>query len=187
MLILMANMLRDRQEAFAIDAQQPFSTDQIWNQPAYRYKVHDYKQISKEEATSLVASGLQSMAEPPADYIWNTGAQGFALVDFELFYVVETSRPNLSVVNGGDYTHTSRMVAVIELDAPASDPEAAVIGGEYLDKDEVDANRLTVHPFVWIPGEPGEPRGRGAHNQYVASDMVMQIVALAQQDAPAPQ
>lgn len=178
LLIVAANQMKIHQQAFNIDAQNQFNTDQIWNQPAYRYTVHDFATLSESQAANLVASGGASDKGDHGDYLWNGSAKGFALVDFEIHWVAETGGPNLEQVSGLRTTRTTRMKAVIELDRPADDPEARIIGGEYLDDPSVGANRLAVHPFVWLAFDVGPDDGSG-HNPFVKGELVKQIVSLA--------
>lgn len=67
-------------------------------------------------------------------------------MDVTLHWVSETAGPNTTVVSGAETTRTTRMVTVIELDRPATDSAARVVGGEYLDDDRVGADRLRVAP-----------------------------------------
>ena len=48
----------------------------------------------------------------------------------------------------------------LELDAPPNDPNAVIIGGEYIDDASVGADRLTVPPFVWASARPSSYSGR---------------------------
>ena len=176
MLIVMGNLLKMQQKPFAIDAQNEFNTDEIWNQPAYRYTVNRFEALSEAEAANLVASGGASKTGGHSDYIWNTSAAGFVFVDVTLHWVSETSGPNTTVVSGAETTRTTRMVTVIELDRPASDSAARVVGGEYLDDDRVGADRLRVAPFAWLALDIG-PDSR--HNPFVSGAAGKQLLAIA--------
>ncbi len=181
-LIVAANLMKLRQVGFAIDAQTDFNTDEIWNQPAYRYKVYRYEPITNVEAANLVVHGTKTGDRQR--YIWNGRAKGFVLVDLGVLWVTEQG-PNLEPVAGTDSTREHRMVAVIELDAPPSSPKARVIGGEYLDDPSVGASRLKVAPFVWTARAAGPERlplgvGGNNHNPYVKPSHVAKLVELAQ-------
>jgi hypothetical protein len=174
--IVMGNRLKNDQKPFAIDAQNEFTTEQIWNQPAFRYTVNRFEHLTESEAANLVASGGSAREGEHGAYLWNSRAEGFAFVDFTLHWVTETSGPNLTVVPGHTSANKTRMVAVLELDSDPSDPEAEIIGGEYLDDSSVGANRLKVAPFVWIALDAG-PDFR--HNPHVKSALVKELIALA--------
>jgi hypothetical protein len=176
MIITMGNLLRLQHKAFAIDAQNESNTDQIWNQPAYRYTVNRVENLDETQAANLVASGGASRTGTHGDYTWNSSAAGFAFVDVTLHWVSETSGPNRTVVSGAETTRTTRMVAVIELDRDASDASAKIIGGEYLDDARVGANRLRVAPFAWLALDVG-PDFR--HNPFVTGVAGKQLLALA--------
>jgi hypothetical protein len=169
---------------FVIDAQNEFNTDQIWNQPAFRYTVHRFEVLGEAEAANLVASGGERRQGDQNDYLWNSNARGFAFIDVALHWVSETPGPNAEMVSGMETARETRMVAVIELDRDPADPEALIIGGEYLDDPQVGANRLRVPPFVWLAFDAGPDF---AHNPFVSADRVKELVALALgADAPPP-
>lgn len=176
MLITMGNLMKMQQKPFAIDAQNEFNTEQIWNQPAYRYTVNRFKALSESEAANLVASGGAATTGVNNDYIWNTSAGGFVFLDVTLHWVSETPGPNTTVVSGAETTRTTRMVSVIELDRAASDPAAVVIGGEYLDDARVGANRLRNAPFAWLALDVG-PDFR--HNPFVTGTAGKQLLEIA--------
>jgi hypothetical protein len=181
LLVVLGYQMKSQHQAMAIDAQNDFNTDQIWNQPAYRYTVYRYQPLTMAQAANLVASGSQDGGL--TSYSWNTNAQGFVFVDLGVKWVSENG-PNTTPVSGADSTHETRVVAVIELDKDASDPTAQILGGEYLDDPSVGADRLTVNPFVWIASAagPDQPSGDGnGHNPYVHPSLVAQLVSLAQQ------
>jgi hypothetical protein len=173
MLIVMANRLKGEKKPFAIDAQNDHTTEQIWNQPAFKYTVNAYKEISEVEAANLVASG--ELSGDQTEYQWNDRAKGFAFVDFSLHWITETPGPNLTVVSGASSSRTTRMVAVIELDAPFADESAEIIGGEYIDDARVGANRLRVAPFVWIAQSMGSD---WRHNPFVSGSAVQKLIDL---------
>jgi hypothetical protein len=170
-------MMKLDKKSFNIDAQNEFNTEQIWNQPAYRYTVNRLEKLDESEAANLVASGGASRTGDSDDYQWNDDARGFALVDFSIHWVTEIG-PNIEFVSGTSSTKQTRMVAVIELDGDPESPEAEIIGGEYLDDESVGANRLRVHPFVWVAFDVGPDSGDG-HNPFVKGEIVKQMIALA--------
>ena len=172
-----------QQQPFAIDAQNDFNTDQIWNQPAYRYTVNRYQPLTVAQAANLVAHG--TLDGDQTSYAWNSAANGFVLVDLTIWWVSENG-PNLTPVSGADSTVQTRMVAVIELDLDASDPNAQILGGEYINDSTAGADRLTVPPFVWVihgPGYENLPTSVDGnyHNPYVKPSLVKQLIALGVQ------
>lgn len=175
LIIVAANLLKLDKQAFAIDAQNQFNTDEIWNQPAYRYEIHRFEELDEAEATNLVAHGEKTGDR--TDYEWNSDARGFAFVDFSIHWVTEQG-PNTTLVSGTESTNKTRMVAVIELDREPGDPEARIIGGEYLDDEDVGANRLLNHPFVWKALAVGPDAG-GGHNPFVKGVVVDELIRLA--------
>jgi hypothetical protein len=179
MLIVMGNRLKMEGKPFAIDAQNESNTEQIWNQPAFRYSVNRFEELSETEAANLVASGGESRTGEQDEYIWNVDAAGFAFVDVTLHWVSETSGPNLVPVSGATTARKTRMVAVIELDGDTTDPEAEIIGGEYLDDPSAGANRLRVAPFVWLALDSGLD---SRHNPFVKAAEVEKLLELALQD-----
>jgi hypothetical protein len=183
MLIVLGNRLKKEQKPFAIDAQNEFTTEQIWNQPAFRYTVNRYEELTEAEAANLVTSGGASKEGDFDDYPFNDNAEGFALVDFTLHWVSETFGPNLQQVSGTETARTTRMVAVIELDRSVSDPDAEIIGGEYLDDGSVGADRLRVAPFAWVALDVGFDF---RHNPFVKGADVKQLLAIAENAEPTP-
>jgi len=177
MVIVAANMMKLEKKSFNIDAQNEFNTEQIWNQPAYRYTVNRFEPLDESEAANLVASGGSSRTGDHDTYQWNDDAKGFALVDFSIHWVSEVG-PNVEFISGTRSTRQTRMSAVIELDGDASNPEAEIIGGEYLDDESIGANRLRVHPFVWVAFDVG-PDNDGGHNPFVKGEIVKQMISLA--------
>jgi Transglutaminase elicitor len=185
LLVILGNRMKRDHLPMAIDAQSPFNTDQIWNQPAYRYSLNALAPITKDQAIKRVAGSV------PVDgqgYVWNADAVGFVEVDITIKWVRELG-PNLQPVSGKDSTRTMRMSAVIELDRDPSDEAAKVIGGEYLDDASTFADRLFVPPFVWITHGPGSDdldtsAGGTHHNPYLKPSFVQNLVLLA--SAPAP-
>jgi hypothetical protein len=183
LLVVAGNLMKLRRKPFGIDAQNEYSTDEIWNQPAYRYKVYRYEALAEAEAANLVASGKRE-GELTA-YGWNAAAKGWLLVDLGLQWVRERG-PNTTFISGADSTGETRMVAVIELDSEPSD-DSTIIGGEYLDDDSVGANRLKVPPYVWIATDQLQEELQQAlhvdglhHNPWVYPSVVKQLVAMAQ-------
>jgi hypothetical protein len=176
LLVVLGYQMKSQKRAMAIDAQSDFNTDQIWNQPAYRYQVYRYEALTEAQAANLVATGKRT--GDLTKYQWNDEAHGFAFVDLGIKWVSENG-PNTTPVSGADSTHETRVVAVIELDKAATDASARILGGEYLDDPSVGADRLTVPPFVWVATDIGPETG-GGHNPYVKSSIVKQLIALAQ-------
>ena len=182
LLVAAATLLKRHHIPFAMDAQTPLTTEEIWNQPAYRYHVYDYHPLTTAEAANLVAHGTKS--GPEALYAWNPAARGFAFVDIGLRFVGEEG-PHLVARSGTHSTYEMRLAAVIELDAAAADPRASIVGGEYLDLPTSNANRLTVSPFLWVSHGPGpenlpEYVGGTHHNPYIRPSVVRQLMALGQ-------
>jgi hypothetical protein len=183
LLIVMATQMKKKHLPFAIDAQNDFNTDQIWNQPSYRYTVNRYKSLTEAQAANLVTSG--TMTGSATKYPYNDSAKAFALVDLTLHWVSERG-PNTTVVSGLSSTRKTRMVAVIELDKPARYSTAKILGGEYVDDASVDADRLTVPPFLWTINDTGAEDlptyvNGDSHNPYVKPSLVKQLIALGQQ------
>ena len=182
LLIAASTLLKQAHLPFAINAQSPTNTDEIWNQPAYRYHVYDYRTLTTAQAANLVAHGTQT--GPETSYRWNTAARGFVFVDLGLKWVTEHG-PNLSVYSGTRSTREMRVTAVIELDNPASNPSATILGGEYLDIPSSGTDRLTVPPFLWVAkgtGIESLPTSVGGdyHNPYIKPSAVKQLIALGQ-------
>lgn len=180
LVIALAAQMRDLGKPLVIDAQDDRNTDQIWNQPAFRYTVNRYEVLDPASAANLVASGKRTGTL--SQYPWNDAAHGFVLVDATIHWVTEYG-PNLQYVSGLSHTHTTRFVAVLETDAPPSDPNARIIGGEYVDDPSVGADRLTNPPFVVIASGPGPedvpPDADGTrHNPWVSPAVVMQLLQL---------
>jgi hypothetical protein len=181
LLIVLANRLRDQGLPVAIDAQNEFTTNEIWNQPAYRYTVYRFEPLSLKEAANLVAYG--SYWGNMRSYPWNTSAKGFALIDIGIHWVSELG-PNYYFIDPLWTTQETRVVAVVELDRSIYDWNTKIIGGEYLDDPSVGANRLTVAPFMWTASGPGPESlpsssdGR-SHNPFVKPSIVKKLVQLA--------
>lgn len=180
LMIVLAHRMKRDQKALAIDAQTDFNTDQIWNQPAYRYTVNDYKKIDGATAARLV-----STTNAAASYKWNTSSNGFAFVDLTVHWVSEHG-PNTTFFSGLSSTHTTRMTAVIELDRPATDPEARIIGGELTEDASASTSRLENHPFVWLSNGPGNDTGNSGHNPFVKTSIVRQLMALGRDASATP-
>ncbi|MFT3776504.1 MAG: hypothetical protein QM820_65015 [Minicystis sp.] len=183
LLVVASTLLKQNQTAFAIEAQNPQTTAQIRNQPTYRYHVYDFHPLTRSQAANMVARGTTS--GPDASYPWNPAARGFAFVDLGLRFVGE-DHAHLDFVSGTHTTYEMRMAAVIELDADASNPNAKILGGEYLDLPSSQANRLTVPPYVWVSRGAGPDQlpwyvNGSQHNPYVRPSVVKQLVALGQQ------
>jgi hypothetical protein len=183
LVIVLGAQMKTNKAAMAIDAQNGFNTDQIWNQPAYRYTVYAYEPLAEAEAANLVATGSKTGAL--TKYKWNDAAKGFARVDLGIKWVSERGA-NTDVVSGTDSTRETRVAAVLELDQDAASAGANIIGGEYLEDRSVGADRLAVPPFVWIATDSGpeslSPSVDGDHhNPYVKPTVVKALVAMGQQ------
>jgi hypothetical protein len=168
LLVVASTLMKKRHIGFAIDAQSDFNTDQIWNQPAYSYTVNEYKELSEAEASKLV-SGMDGVPYRT----FNPAANGWVKVNLTINWVSEQG-PNVSVVSGKDSTNTMTVDAVIELDSPASNSTATIIGGEYLDGQNGES-RLTVPPFLWSPG------GMGPENPAIDTQIMKQLISMGQQ------
>jgi hypothetical protein len=182
-LVVVSTLLKQHHQALAIDLQKPAKTEEIWNQPAYHYKVYDYRPITAAEAANLVERS--TTAGPEKVYWWDRAARGFAFVDLGLWFVGEKG-PNVTLVSGADSAFELRVAAVIELDRDPADPDATIVGGEYLDLPSSQAARLRVTPFVWMSGGPGPevlPMDVGGdhHNPFVRPSLVQALVTLGQQ------
>lgn len=201
LMMVLGTRLKKGDGPFAINAQQKGITDQIWNQPVYRYNVNAYEEISERRAIELVGENSQGTALP-SKYVWNDNAKGFALVDVTLLWVQEHG-PNVSFVSGKNTTRGHRLKAVIELDRPivgdaAAREQARIVGGEYLTDARAAASnpdnivgphRLAVPTFVWISKAPGrenlteaeaEVPGFQHHNPFVKPSIVKRLVTMAQ-------
>jgi transglutaminase elicitor len=183
LVIALAQRMKVEQQPMAIDAQNDFNTDQIWNQPAYRYNVYEYDDsLTAAQAANLVATG--SPDGSLTSYPWDDQAVGFVFVDIGIDWVSEYG-PNTTFVSGLYSTNETRFVAVLELDSTPQDPNANIIGGEFIDDPSVGADRLTVPPFVWTASGPGpdnlDPSVNGNdHNPYVQPSLVLQLAQLGQ-------
>lgn len=182
LLVVASTLLKRYQIPFAIDAQNPKTTAEIWNQPTYRYHVYDYQPITMAEAANLVVRGTRT--GPETAYRWNAAAKGFAFLDIGLHFVGE-SGPHVLMLSGDQSTYEMRVAAVIELDADARDASAMILGGEYLDLPGSGANRLAVSPFLWVTRGHG-PEGLSVyagsthHNPFIRPSIVKQLISLGQ-------
>jgi hypothetical protein len=180
LVVVLGQWMKKKKGALAIDAQNDFNTDQIWNQPAYRYTVNRFTPIDAASAANLVAFGTTTGSL--TSYPWNASAQAFAQVDLSIHWVSELG-PNTQAVSGTSSTHETRVVAILELSAAATEPGARILGGEYVDDGTVHADRLTVPPFVWLSHGPGPEQvsptlGGSGHNPYVSPRVVELLVRL---------
>jgi hypothetical protein len=183
MLVVAASLLKYNRIPFAVDAQNPRTTAEIWNQPTYRYHVYDYHPITASEAANLVAHG--DTAGPETQYRWNADARGFAFADIGLQFVGEHG-PQVNFMPGTSSTYEMRLAMVLELDADPANPAATILGGEYLDLPSSRADRLTVSPIVWVSRGPGPeylPEGIDGthHNPFVRPSLVRRLIAFGQQ------
>jgi hypothetical protein len=201
LLMVLGNHMKKAKQPFAINAQQQGITDQIWNQPVYRYTVNSYEEIDQARAIELVAANSQGTASPNR-YIWNAQAKGFVVVDISLHWVREMG-PNREYVSGRQSTMKHRVKAVIELDKAIvgnarARASAKIIGGEYLTDDAAAASngpdtvgphRLSVPSFVWISVDAGpedlteeeaDNRSFQHHNPFIKPSLVKKLIALGQ-------
>lgn len=182
LLVALATFLKRHRIPFAMSAQSPDKTDEIWNQPVYRYHVYDARSISRREAEGLIARGQRPGAV--ASYPWNRAARGFMFVDIGLRFVGEAG-PNLLLRSGENETYEMRVAAVIELSADASQTDARILGGEYLDLPSSHAARLAVPTSLWVARGPGPERlpvdaGSLHHNPFILPSVVKRLIALGQ-------
>jgi hypothetical protein len=182
-LVTLATLLKRYAVPFVVDLQKPNKTDEVWNQPAYGYKVYDFRPLTASAAANLVAHGGTEGAG--ASYAWDPAAKGFAFVDIGLRFVGEHG-PNIGVFPGTRSTFELRTAAVIELDADAGSPTATIIGGEYLDLPSSHATRLEVAPYVWVARGPGPENlsldvGSNHHNPFVRPSVVAKLIKLGQE------
>jgi hypothetical protein len=183
-VIVMANRMKNIKNAanfvpkpFAINAQNDDNTDQIWNQPAFRYTVNDAAAISEEQAIQLTNKAGVGRSLPTR-YAWNNDAKGFFRVDISLQWVSENG-PNKEFVSGLDSAQTTRFAAILELDGDPNNPATRIIGGEFLDDPSIGASRLKVAPFVWTADGLPPDSARGSHNPFVKGSDVQRLVQLA--------
>jgi hypothetical protein len=163
-------------QAIAIDAQTEKNTDEIWNQPAYRYVVNEARPISEADAIRMTTKPGSSTVT--TRYPWNKDARGFARVNVDIKWVQENG-PNKVFVSGSRSTKTMRIVAVLELDGDPQSPSTRIIGGEFLEEPVTGATRLTVPPFVWTAEGLMPDSFQGRHNPFVRGSVVQGLVKLA--------
>jgi hypothetical protein len=116
----------------------------------------------------------------------NPKAAGWVLVDASIHWVKEIG-PNTSVVSGLQGEHTTRMVGIVELDRPASDDAALIIGGELLDDPSVGADRLTNNPFMWVAQAPSQDppvSPNASRNPFLKAKAVQDLVDISRQQNP---
>jgi hypothetical protein len=183
LLVVLADRMKKQNLPVAIDAQNDMNTDQIWNQPAYRYTVNAFETLAEAEAANLVATG--SRDGDLTKYQWNDNAKGFARVDLTIHWVTEHG-PNLQPFSGARSTKLTRVAAVIELDGAADAATTKIIGGEYLDDSDAMADRLTVPPFVWVATAAGPETlantvNGNHHNPFVKPSLVLQLATFGRQ------
>lgn len=187
LVTVLAHRVRDEGKPVVIDVQDWSLTNSIWNRPAWGYVVHRLEPLDEDQAVAWVVGN--SRPDPSAGYLWNTAAHGFALLDLSLLYVRDLERegPQTTYRAGRDTSEAMRLVMVLELDRPAVDPLAQVLGGEYVVDPQVPGSaRLTVPPFLWVPTAPpledtwSYPWWISApHNPYLRSSLVLELAALA--------
>jgi len=181
LMVVLNQRLRVQKKPMVMNAQAANHTEQIWNQPAYRYKVNRYEPLTEAQAANLVASNRRE--GPLTEYRWNDGAHGFAFVDVTLSWVTEHG-PNKEFYSGLRSSRSTRMTFVLETDMDLSNPDTQIIGGEYIDDPSAGTNRLTNAPFLWISTAPGPEHtqpGPGVymHNPFIKTSVVTQLIELA--------
>jgi len=180
LLIVANNFMKKRHRGFAVNAQQPSSTDEIWNQPAYRYTITRYEPLTEEAAAGLVSGNRTT------DYAaFNADAKGWVHVQATFSWVSEDG-PNTEYVDGTASTQTTAFDMVIELDKAVTDVSkpgtANIVGGEYLDNASLGSDRLQNFPYLWSPKGPGPETPAGdanGHNPFLSPRRILQIAALA--------
>ncbi len=174
LLIVLNVLMKQQNRSMAIDAQNDFNTNEIWNQPAYRYHVYDFKpSIDAATAGNWVVNNAATGDQ--TGYTVNDAAKAWAYADIGVKWVSENG-PNVNVVSGADSTRETRRGLVFELDADGGN----IIGGEYAGKS------TNLFPFIWIATAAGpenlDPNAASGntHNPYVKPSIVAQLVTLAQ-------
>jgi hypothetical protein len=139
--VVVGNLMGARGQGFLLD--QTFDA-QVWNQPAYDFRIVNaaggqLAEITQAEATALVGLG--------ASYTYNPQAARFFSVEMDVRFVVEARPARTSHIdNLASYLDSRRYAYVLETTA-----SGRILGGEW-----VGASR-TDHPdFVWWP--TGTPR-----------------------------
>lgn len=129
------NFIKKAGRSFAINA---VNNNEVWNQPAYAYKITKYETKTAKEAAVLVSGDPTK-----TDYEWNRQAVGFRRVTMTLTWTVESAptvnTPPPVVSNSKSYD------MIVELDATGN-----VVGGEWLGTSKSDHP-----PFFWAPVGPG--------------------------------
>lgn len=170
-VIVLAERLKNQRLPLAINAQTSSTTKEIWNQPAFRYSVNAFEPLALQEALDRIGSSASG-------YKYNSAARGFAFVDVSLSWVSETDGPNMRVVSGETTARETRVTIVLELDRDATDPDATIIGGEYVEVASAGTDRLTNAPYLWIA--EGGASGNEGRNPYLDAAIVEQLAAFAQ-------
>lgn len=127
------NFIGRAHRAFAINA---VNNDEIWNQPAFAYKITTYQKVTALQAAQLVNPGQTS-------YTFNTAAKDFRRATMTLTWTVEAdptvgTPPPVRTASG-----TYDMI--VELDSLGN-----VLGGEW-----IGASKTNHPPFFWAPVAPG--------------------------------
>lgn len=182
LMIVLNHRLKIAKKPMVMNAQTEAHTEQIWNQPAYRYKVNRYEVLTEAQAANLVASNSRDGTQ--TRYVHNLEARGFAFVDVSLMWIREHG-PNKEFYSGLRSSKETRMTAVLEMDKPLTDPTSEIVGGEYIDDTAVGTNRLKNAPFLWISTAPGPEIANTNsyhHNPYVKTSVVQQLIDLSLED-----
>jgi hypothetical protein len=177
-LMIVANkFMRQLKRGFAVNAQEPNTTNEIWNQPAYRYNVTHYSALTESEAAKLVSNNRIE------DYAaFNTEAKGWVRVQATFSWITENG-PNKEYVDGTASTKRTQFDMILELDRAVTDVNkpgyANIVGGEYLQTASVGSHRLENFPYLWVPKGAGPERASGSGNSHNPSLSPLKIRALA--------
>ncbi len=179
LLVILSHRMKRDKKAIVINNQGfdeetgQWRTNEIWNQPAYRYTVNRFEPVSSKEAANLTITGERTGSE--TTYRWNNAAKAFAYVDFTVHWVGETEKANINFVSGKTQSEETRMTAVIELNQEATSPNSTILGGELTEDRGAGTHRLKNHPYVWLPSAPPQD-GPTKFNQFVKPSIVRQLL-----------
>jgi len=134
--VVVVNMLGIMKRAFAEDRTANY---QVWNQPVYKYNIGEQREVTEEEAMTL----LNHAGEKYTDVFDSPNAVKWVYVDMHTSYVRESSSTTEGplVPRIGNYTGTDHYEYILELDE-----EGNIVGGEWLPAYD------DRHPdFLWLP------------------------------------
>jgi hypothetical protein len=182
-LVVLADRIRREGKGLVMNYQDPTLTDAIWNRPVHAYVVERTVPLQEADAIRLVARS----GPAPGSYVWNQSARGFVRIDFSLFYVEDTKAgPSARVVPTADHTKQMQLSAIVELDRPSSDPNAVIVGGEYIEDRTRGTGVLTVPTYFWVPTGPSSDDAANPewwntfpHNPWVRTSLVRELAAIA--------